>query len=181
MYFDACSVILIHLVQLLVETVFDATMPQANQVLSQRQMPQITAQSLLTPHTGNVTEAGIRTNISVGIQYTAAWLQGRGAVPIHNLMEDAATAEISRSQLWQWLKHGTSYLTEEGASKPFTSDAFNTLLSEETAKLKAELGDEVYAQGYYPEATQVFVATATGETLADFLTLPAYDVLRTLS
>ncbi|MEL6416715.1 MAG: malate synthase A, partial [Pseudomonadota bacterium] len=100
--------------------VFDAEMPNANQVLSQRQFPNITEESLLTPHTGDVTEAGIRTNISVGIEYTAAWLRCRGAVPIHNLMEDAATAEISRSQLWQWLTHGTEYKKADGTSEVFT-------------------------------------------------------------
>lgn len=158
--------------------VFDAEMPQANQVLSQRQFPTITEESLLKPHTGDVTEAGIRTNISVGIEYTAAWLRGRGAVPIHNLMEDAATAEISRSQLWQWLTHGTEYKKEDGSSEVFTAAAFDALLNDELGKIKATLGDNAYADGRYPEATEVFVQTATGDTLADFLTLPAYDVLR---
>ncbi|MEL6858862.1 MAG: malate synthase A [Pseudomonadota bacterium] len=158
--------------------VFDAEMPQANQVLSQRQFPTITEESLLTPHTGDVTEAGIRTNISVGIEYTAAWLRGKGAVPIHNLMEDAATAEISRSQLWQWLTHGTAYKKENGSSEVFSAAVFDALLSDELSKIKATLGDNAYADGRYPEATEVFVQTATGATLADFLTLPAYDVLR---
>ncbi len=158
--------------------VFDAEMPQANQVLSQRQFPNITEASLLTPHTGTVTEAGIRTNISVGIEYTAAWLRGKGAVPIHNLMEDAATAEISRSQLWQWLTHGTEFETADGGTETFTADAFDRLLNDELGKIKSALGDNAYADGRYPEATDVFVATATGNTLADFLTLPAYDVLR---
>lgn len=158
--------------------VFDAEMPQANQVLSQRQFPTITETSLLTPHTGTVTEAGIRTNISVGIEYTAAWLRGKGAVPIHNLMEDAATAEISRSQLWQWLTHGTEFETADGGTETFTADAFDRLLNDELGKIKSALGDNAYVEGRYPEATDVFVATATGNTLADFLTLPAYDVLR---
>ncbi|MEM1146144.1 MAG: malate synthase A [Pseudomonadota bacterium] len=158
--------------------VFDAEMPNANQVLSQRQFPNITEESLLKPHTGDVTEAGIRTNISVGIEYTAAWLRGRGAVPIHNLMEDAATAEISRSQLWQWLTHGTEYKTADGGTEVFTAAAFDALLNDELSKIKANLGDNAYADGRYPEATEVFVQTATGDTLADFLTLPAYDVLR---
>ncbi|MCR9193264.1 MAG: malate synthase A [Hyphomonas sp.] len=158
--------------------VFDAEMPQANQVLSQRQFPTITETSLLTPHTGTVTEAGIRTNISVGIEYTAAWLRGKGAVPIHNLMEDAATAEISRSQLWQWLTHGTEFESADGGTETFTADAFDRLLNDELGKIKSALGDNAYVEGRYPEATDVFVATATGNTLADFLTLPAYDVLR---
>lgn len=157
--------------------VFDAEMPKANQVLTQRQFPTITETSLLTPHTGDVTEAGIRTNISVGIEYTAAWLRGRGAVPIHNLMEDAATAEISRSQLWQWLTHGTSFIKADGGTEVFTADAFDRLLNDELGKIKSALGDDAYVDGRYPDATKVFVQTATGELLADFLTLPAYEVL----
>jgi malate synthase len=161
--------------------VFDAAMPHANQVISQRQMPKVTAESLLTPHTGDVTEAGIRTNISVGIEYTAAWLRGKGAVPIHNLMEDAATAEISRSQLWQWLHHGIEYKDQDGNAQIFQQSAFDRLLDEEIGKIKAAIGEADFIEGRYPEATKVFVETATGETLPDFLTLPAYDVLRTLS
>ncbi|MHA7900503.1 MAG: malate synthase A [Henriciella sp.] len=161
--------------------VFDAEMPNANQVLSQRQFPTITEQSLLTPHTGDVTEAGIRTNISVGIEYTAAWLRGRGAVPIHNLMEDAATAEISRSQLWQWLTHGAEYVKADGSNEVFDAKAFDRLLNDELGKIKTALGEDGYTEGRYPEATEIFVATSTGDRLADFLTLPAYDVLRTLN
>ena len=161
--------------------VFDAAMPLANQVLSQRQMSDISASALLTPHTGDITEAGIRTNISVGIEYTAAWLRGRGAVPIHNLMEDAATAEISRSQLWQWLYHASPYKTADGTTATFDRSAFDRLLEDEVSKIKTSLGEIAYAAGRYAEASEIFVNTATGEELADFLTLPAYDVLRTLS
>ncbi len=161
--------------------VFDAAMPQPNQVLSQRQMPEITTESLLSPHSGDITEAGIRTNISVGIEYTAAWLRGRGAVPIHNLMEDAATAEISRSQLWQWLRHGCAYKTADGAPKTFDRAAFDALVEDELSKIRAAHGDNAFAAGRYAQASEIFIDTATGETLADFLTLPAYDVLRTIS
>lgn len=157
--------------------VFDAAMPRANQVIDQRQMPQITAASLLAPHKGEVSEAGIRTNMSVGIEYTAAWLRGRGAVPIHNLMEDAATAEISRSQLWQWLRHGASYKRADGGEVVFDRFAFDALLTEEVSRIKARVGDADYQSGRYAEAVQIFVETATGEVLADFLTLPAYDAL----
>ncbi|MGC6499855.1 MAG: malate synthase A [Henriciella sp.] len=160
--------------------VFDAEMPGANQVLINRDLPEVSAEDLLTPHSGDVTEAGIRTNISVGIEYTAAWLRGRGAVPIHNLMEDAATAEISRSQLWQWLAHSTEYKRGDGSSEPFTQTVFNRLLRDEIGKIKTALGDDAYVQGRYPDATEVFEAAATGEVLADFLTLPAYDRLLSL-
>jgi len=96
-------------------------------------------------------------------------------------MEDAATAEISRSQLWQWLHHGSSYKTADGASKTFDRAAFDALLEDEVAKIKAAHGDNGFGDGRYAEATEIFVNTATGETLADFLTLPAYDVLNSLS
>ena len=96
-------------------------------------------------------------------------------------MEDAATAEISRSQLWQWLTHGTEFEDADGKAQTFDQAAFDHLLADETAKIKAAIGEAAYDEGRYPEATAVFVETATGEELADFLTLPAYDVLRSLS
>jgi len=126
-----------------------------------------------------VTEAGIRTNISVGIQYIAAWLSGRGAVPIHNLMEDAATAEISRSQLWQWIRHGASAEMADGSTETMTSTLYRRLLDEEIAALKNQLGDNAYVAGRFPEAVKLFTETATSADLPDFLTLPAYDILET--
>lgn len=161
--------------------VFDNAMPQANQVRQQRQMPEITAESLLNPHTGQVTEDGIRTNINVGIEYIAAWLGGRGAVPIHNLMEDAATAEISRSQIWQWLKHQVNYVAADGQSHSFDHDTFDAILREEVQKIKLSIGEESFDNGTYKEAITLFSDTATSETLTDFFTLPAYQVLREIS
>ena len=157
--------------------IFDAEMPQMNQVLSQRQSPCITASSLLAPHTGTVTEAGIRTNISVGIQYTAAWLCGRGAVPIHNLMEDAATAEISRSQIWQWIRHGATALMADGSEVTVTSALYRDIFDQELVAIKAELGGDAFITGRFPEAAQLFTETATSADLPDFLTLPAYALL----
>jgi malate synthase len=157
--------------------VFDAAMPLANQILAQRQMPRITAESLLSPHTGTVTEAGLRTNISVGIQYIAAWLTGRGAVPIHNLMEDAATAEISRSQIWQWIRHGAQVEMANGATETMTSALYRKTADEEIAALKESFGAEAFVSGRFPEAAKLFTETATSADLPDFLTLPAYDIL----
>ena len=159
--------------------VFDELMPRANQVRSQRQYPKITAEALLAPHTGDVTEAGIRMNISVGIQYTAAWLSGRGAVPIHNLMEDAATAEISRSQIWQWIRHGAEVQMIDGTAVPMSSELYRTIFDEEVGALKTALGSEAYVAGRYPEAAQLFTETATRADLPEFLTLPAYNILET--
>ncbi len=157
--------------------VFDAEMPRANQILAQRQSPKITAEDLLSPHTGSVTEAGIRTNISVGIQYTAAWLAGRGAVPIHNLMEDAATAEISRTQIWQWIRHGADVEMADGATETMTSALYRRVFDEEVASLKEQLGSEAFISGRFPEAAKVFTEAATSADLPTFLTLPAYEIL----
>ena len=160
--------------------VFDKHMPSCNQVYVPKQHPKITVEALLSPHEGEITEAGIRTNISVGIEYTAAWLRGRGAVPIHNLMEDAATAEISRSQIWQWLKFGAEYVDANGAKSTFDQGVFDSVLKDELGKIRTAVGDADYDAGRYAEAAGVFSDTATGEELADFLTLPAYALLREL-
>jgi malate synthase len=151
------------MVQLATE-VFDRLMPTPNQIESGKQADfRVTAADLLTPPDGSITEAGVRTNISVGIQYLAAWLQGRGAVPIHNLMEDAATAEISRAQLWQWLHQGVEL--EDG--RTLTPELLDTLFGEELGKLGPD----------FAEAGALFRAVATEEPLAEFLTLPAYGQL----
>jgi malate synthase len=105
---------------------------------------------------GEITEAGLRNDISVGIQYIAAWLHGNGAVAIFNLMEDAATSEISRAQVWQWLRHGR-----------FTAEHVRRATDEEMASLG----------GDYERARALFDAVATGEEFVEFLTLPAYDLL----
>lgn len=156
--------------------VFDEIMPGKHQILKKQQATRISDEAMLSPHSGTITEAGVRTNIEVGIRYIAAWLCGAGAVPIHNLMEDAATAEISRTQIWQWLRHGASVVMEGGASKTFTSDLYDQLFDEEIAKLKAEIGSDYEAQRF-PEAAKLFTQTATLAELPDFLTLPAYDLL----
>jgi len=157
--------------------VFDAAMPGKNQVLAQRQTPTVSQDSLLSPHTGTITEAGIRTNISVGIQYIAAWLCGRGAVPIHNLMEDAATAEISRAQIWQWIRHGATATMADGTEQTVTSSLYRELFDSEVETLKTDLGSNAFVAGRFPEAAKIFTETATSADLPDFLTLPAYEIL----
>ena len=157
--------------------VFDTYMPGPHQILKKRQNPKVTAQSMLTPHQGKITEAGIRTNISVGIIYTAAWLSGRGAVPIHNLMEDAATAEISRSQIWQWLRHGVMVEMNNGKHEKMTSALFERILREEMEKLEGAMSLTDYNKGHYTEAAEIFRKTATNVDFIDFLTLPAYQQL----
>jgi len=157
--------------------VFDAQMSSKHQIHKKRQFPRITDEAMLSPHSGSVTEAGVRTNIEVGIRYIAAWLCGRGAVPIHNLMEDAATAEISRSQIWQWLAHGANVEMEGGFKETLTKRLYERIFIEEIAKLKSNLGDEAYTQGRFPEAADIFTQTATAQILPEFLTIPAYAIL----
>ena len=157
--------------------VFDKVMPAKHQIHKKRQSPRISDEAMLAPHKGTITEAGLRTNIEVGIRYIAAWLCGRGAVPIHNLMEDAATAEISRTQVWQWLRHGASIQMEGGFSETMTPRLYERIYNEELKALKAELGAEDFAKGRFPEAADIFTQTATAPVLPEFLTIPAYDIL----
>lgn len=157
--------------------VFDAELSGKHQIHKKRQAPRVTDAAMLSPHNGTVTETGARTNIEVGIRYIAAWLCGRGAVPIHNLMEDVATAEISRAQIWQWLTHGARVQMEGGFSETMTPRLYERLFSEELEKLKTELGADKYNHGRFPEAADIFTRTATAKTLPNFLTIPAYAIL----
>ncbi|MDQ3054765.1 MAG: malate synthase A [Actinomycetota bacterium] len=120
---------------------------------------------------GEVTEAGLRANISVGIQYLEAWLRGTGAVGINNLMEDAATAEISRSQVWQWL-HNSTTLAD---GQTVTRELVERLIDEELDAINHARGDEAFAKGGWDEARSLFTEMAISEDYADFLTLPAYE------
>jgi malate synthase len=158
--------------------VFDEIMPSKHQIHKKRQSPRVTDESMIAPHSGTITEGGVRTNIEVGIRYIAAWLCGRGAVPIHNLMEDAATAEISRTQIWQWLRHGASVEMEGGFQETLTERLYERLFNEEIAKLKNELSEDGFTQGRFDDAANIFTQTATAEVLPDFLTIPAYDLLK---
>ncbi|HUQ24406.1 MAG TPA: malate synthase A, partial [Burkholderiales bacterium] len=117
-----------------------------------------------------ITEVGLRNNISVGIQYLGAWLAGNGCVPVFNLMEDAATAEISRSQIWQWIRSPKGVL-EDG--RKVTLELFRTLLAEELPKVKSYLGDVAYAAGKYEEGATLF-DKLIADDYVEFLTLPAY-------
>lgn len=156
---------------------FDAHMPGKHQIKVKRQAYKISDEAMLEPHTGTITEAGLRTNIEVGIRYTAAWLTGRGAVPIHGLMEDAATAEISRAQIWQWLRHGASVELADGASERMSRALYNRIFDEVFDALQSELGRDAFIEGRFPEAAKLFTETATSADLPEFLTLPAYDIL----
>ncbi len=152
---------------------FDKYMPTPNQIQVRREDVNVTAADLLTVPEGTITEAGLRTNIDVGILYMAAWLDGNGCVPIYNLMEDAATAEISRSQLWQWIHNGAKL--DDG--RPITADLYRQTVPDVLAHIKEMVGAETYRSGKYELAAQLFEQIVTGEEYTDFLTLPAYEYL----
>ena len=139
-----------------------------NQISKQRPDVEVGAADLLdaaaTP--GEITEEGLRSDVNVGFQYISFWLGGRGAAGIDNLMEDAATAEISRSQIWQWIRHGK-----------VTRERVREVLDEEMAKIHADVGDEVWEKGRPEETRAVFERVALGEEFPEFLTLPAYEYL----
>jgi malate synthase len=139
-----------------------------NQIDKQRPDVEVTAAQLLdaeaTP--GDVTEEGLRGDVSVGFQYISFWLGGRGAAGINNLMEDAATAEISRSQIWQWVHHGK-----------FTREHVVEVLEEEMAKIRESVGDETWQKGRPDDTREIFERVALGDEFPDFLTLPAYEYI----
>jgi len=122
---------------------------------------------------GKITEQGVRTNVSVGIQYIASWLRGDGAAAINNLMEDAATAEISRSQIWQWVHHKARM--DDGT--PVTEGLVREIENEELDKLRRQFGPEAWAEGRFEEARDIFDRVALSDQFVDFLTVPAYDHL----
>ena len=151
--------------------VFDKYMPKANQLDIARDDVQVTAADLLAIPSGTISEEGIRENLRIGLHYMEAWLRGVGCVPINHLMEDAATAEISRSQLWQWARHKAQ--TVEG--KTITPELNLKLLDEECAKLKEQMGEEKYAASEFETAKKAFATNITGEHYDEFLTTLLYD------
>jgi malate synthase len=150
--------------------IFDREMPQPNQIARKRQDVDVTPSDLLAVPTGTITEAGLRQNLNVGIGYIEAWLRGTGCVPLYNLMEDAATAEISRAQVWQWIRHGAQL--DDGRTVDMT--LCRKLLDEELAKLRASSGG-----GNHEEAALLFNELIEAPKVPEFLTMPAYDMITT--
>ncbi len=153
--------------------VFDAGMPGPNQIDRRPEGPPITAADLLQVPEGAITETGLRQNIGIGIRYLEAWLRGSGCVPLDDLMEDAATAEISRTQVWQWLRHGARL--EDG--RTLTPALYARTRDEELARIRSHFGEEAWRRGRFERAAALFDALATSRDLADFLTIPAYEEL----
>lgn len=152
---------------------FNKHMPTANQLHITRDDVNISEQDLVAIPKGTVTEAGIRKNINVGILYIESWLRGHGAVALYNLMEDAATAEISRTQVWQWLKNEVRL--EDG--RLFTSELYKDLLDDEVAKITAQIGAENIKNSKLNLAISLFDKLVLSEEFEEFLTLPAYQYI----
>jgi malate synthase len=157
---------------------FDAVLGERpNQVDRLRDDVEVGAAQLLdvasTP--GEVTEAGLRNDVNVGIQYVSSWLRGNGAAGIYGLMEDAATAEIARSQVWQWVRHGV----ELADGRTVTRDLVRRAADEELERIRGEVGDDewFYSQGRPDESRALFEQVALAEDFVEFLTLPAYEKL----
>ncbi|MBW8863505.1 MAG: malate synthase A, partial [Verrucomicrobia bacterium] len=152
---------------------FDKHMPGANQISKQREDVHVTAAEILAVPTGTITEDGLRGNIRVGVQYLEAWLGGNGCVPLYNLMEDAATAEISRAQIWQWLKHNAALAD----GRKITTQLYDEILPQEMERIEKEVGNIRYASGHYARAAKLFSEMSKSMEFAEFLTLPAYELI----
>jgi malate synthase len=144
--------------------IFDAHMKEANQIGRRRDDVQVSAKDLLAVTEGEITEQGLRWNIDVGLQYLESWLRGSGCVPIYNLMEDAATAEICRSQVWQWVRHGAKL----NDGRRVTQE----MVRKVSAQKKIEL-----TGGRMAEAAKIYEQMMTSPDFAEFLTLVAYDYI----
>jgi malate synthase len=153
---------------------FDAKMPEPNQITRQRDDVQVTAKDLLTVPKGEITERGLCQNIDVGVQYMAAWLGGNGCVPLYNLMEDAATAEISRSQLWQWVHQPNGVLSD---GRKVTPELIRTLFQTQMGKLKELLGDDRFGRGNYAQAGKLIEEIVLKDEFTEFMTLVGYEHL----
>ena len=153
--------------------VFDRLMPAPNQIATKkREDVRVTAADLLHFEPEKpITEKGLRLNINVAIQYIGAWLAGQGAVPIFNLMEDAATAEISRSQVWQWIRSPKGVLDD---GRKVTKEMVAAMIPEELAKIRSLLGT-AFGAGKYDDAAKIFSDLVDNDTFVEFLTLPAYE------
>ncbi len=152
--------------------VFDTHMPEPSQIDRKREDVNVVAADLLEPPRGNRTDGELRHNVRVGIQYIEAWLGGSGAVPLYNLMEDAATAEISRTQIWQWV-HTASTVGDE----VLTDMRVRGVIHEELHRIREEIGDERFYSGHFSDAKEIFEKLCLQKSLEEFLTLPAYERL----
>jgi malate synthase len=156
---------------------FASHMTGDNQLDRLREDVHVTAAELLQTPTGTRTDDGLRLNVRVGLQYIEAWLRGNGAVPLYHMMEDAATAEISRTQLWQWIRHGASL--DDG--RVVTRELVARVVDEELVRIGAEIGGERMQTGRFADAVTLFLDLINTKELVEFLTLAAYPLLDALT
>ena len=151
---------------------FDRVMTTPNQINKQRPDVDVSPGDLIDfKPSGPITESGLRANINIGIQYIGAWIAGTGCVPIFNLMEDAATAEISRAQIWHWIRSPLGVLDD---GRKITKELFSSLVPEELKKVEEMLGD-TFKNGKYAEGAKMFEQLTLSDDFVEFLTLPAYE------
>ncbi len=153
---------------------FDKVMKTPNQIYRKREDVHVTAADLIAIPEGTITETGLRNNISVSLQYMESWLRGNGCVPIFNLMEDAATTEIARSQIWQWLHHPKGILDD---GRKVNADLFHQLMAEELDKIKTTIGEQQYANRKFQTAAELIDKIILDDNFVEFLTLPAYQYI----
>jgi len=153
--------------------IFDAHMKGKNQLAVLREDVAVKREELLRPHEGTRTDVGLRHNIRVGVQYLEAWLRGQGCVPIYDLMEDAATAEISRAQVWQWIHHKAPL--DDGST--VDTARFERTVAEEMKTIEGEVGPDRFRGGKFAEARELFVRLSLAPRFEEFLTLPAYEIV----
>ncbi|MGE5347272.1 MAG: malate synthase A [Acidithiobacillales bacterium] len=156
--------------------IFDEGMPQPNQISRKREDVKVSAADLLAVPEGTITEKGLRQNVNVGILYLEAWLRGTGCVPLYNLMEDAATSEISRAQVWQWVHNG-ALLTD---GRKITMKLYETIRDEELGGVRKRIGEAAWGAGRFELAAKLFDEMVAAPAVPEFLTLPAYDALLAL-
>jgi malate synthase len=149
-------------------------MPDANQLHRMRRDVEVTADDLLALPDGKITDEGLRLNVNVGVRYLASWLSGNGCVPIFNLMEDAATAEISRAQIWQWIRHPKGVLDD---GRRVTRELYGQVRDEELEKIRADVGDAEFEGGNFLAAAELLDKITLDDEFVEFLTLVAYEAI----
>lgn len=153
--------------------IFDQHMKTPNQIRIAREDVATSIAGLLKVPAGEITEKGLRTNINVGVLYLESWLRGSGCVPLYNLMEDAATAEISRAQVWQWIRHGARL----SDGRVVTRELVSSVMAEEINRIRASVGAETYSAGRYEPAAKLFIEMMTRDDFAEFMPSMAYEFL----
>ncbi len=153
--------------------IFDTHMKTPNQIRIARSDVTVTAQDMIEVPEGPITEKGLRININVGMLYLESWLRGSGCVPLYNLMEDAATAEISRAQVWQWVRHGARL--DDG--RVVTRELVHTIQREEMQRIRTDVGEAAWAAGRFETASKLFAGMMTDEEFAEFMPSAAYGFL----